>query len=442
MKPFRHPFNSPNRKATTMFWLIVTISWSLFLWDFYLSHRQYRVQKNAIKRPTEATGIISEEDYAKARLYAIDKHEFNLALSIYSQIENTITQSIIFASVTAVIETVLGLPWEYYLTFVIEEKHGFNKQTVPFFFKDKLKKLVVTTVIMAPILAAIIFIVEHGGPYFFVYVWIFLSLMIFVIFFYLVLYLQLLLTIYPEFIAPLFDKYVPLPDGELRTKIVGLAKKVNFPLTKIWVVQGSKRSAHSNAYMYGFWKNKRIVLYDTLLNEETNSKLKKLYNEVNEKNATKPNKLGTSDDEVVAVLGHELGHWSLSHSIYNLIITEANLLLLLVMFSYFYKARSLYEAFGFHDSTPTIIGLIIVFQFITAPYNEIISFLITMLTRRMEFAADAYSVKLGYGEKLCSALIKLGKDNLSLPVNDHLYSLFNHSHPPILERIQAARKMQ
>ncbi|VDD94938.1 unnamed protein product [Enterobius vermicularis] len=466
-----------------MLWVILTISWTAFIWDFYLNYRQYRIQKNTIARPHAAKDIISEEDYAKARSYAVDKHDFNLIYSMYSQVGETvilvselifffwrisgnltakigltnevsygfdsshlfllfgfsfIVQSVIFVTLVGLVETVLHLPWEYYLTFVIEEKHGFNKQTVSFFFKDKIKKLLVGLVIMAPVLAAVIYIVQHGGPYFFVYAWIFLSVVIF-----------LFLTIYPEFIAPLFDKYVPLPESELRKKIFALAKSVNFPLTKLWVVQGSARSAHSNAYMYGFWKNKRIVLYDTLLNEKNNELLKESIGsagDTGEEKKTEANDkrkdLGMSDDEVVAVLGHELGHWALYHSICNLVIAEANMLLMLLAFSWFYKAKSLYQAFGFYDSTPTVVGLIIVCQFVMTPYSELISFLVTVLTRKMEFAADKYSAKLGYADQLCDALIKLGKDNLLLPVDDHLYSMFNHSHPPILERIAAMKKSQ
>ncbi|EJW78914.1 peptidase family M48 containing protein [Wuchereria bancrofti] len=330
-----------------MFWLIVFITWSIFLWDFYLSARQYRVHRDTVKMPDEVGEIMSEEEYRKARIYRLDKHHFSFAYSIYSQLElmvilvfclpqivwnksgdfnlrfgftSEIAQTITFISLVSVIECLISIPWELYDTFVIEGKHGFNKQTLGFFLKDKIKKTLVSLFLMAPILAAIVYIVEHGGPYFFFYIWIFLSIVIF-----------LLMTVYPEFIAPLFDKYVPLPESELKQKIEKLAGSLNFPLKKLLVVHGSKRSAHSNAYLYGFWNNKRIVLYDTLFGEEMRAKLNETAcfpTENGEKSCDKGDeeikerKLGMQDDEVLAVLGHEFGHWALWHTVMQLLFSE------------------------------------------------------------------------------------------------------------------------
>ncbi|EJW81448.1 hypothetical protein WUBG_07644 [Wuchereria bancrofti] len=148
------------------------------------------------------------------------------------------------------------------------------------------------------------------------------------------------------------------------------------------------------------------------------------------------------DDEVLAVLGHEFGHWALWHTVMQLLFSEINLLLLLAIFAKFYRSTPLFHAFGFYDSKPTIIGFMIVFQYITAPYNELLSFFATIMSRRLEFAADHFSEKLGYGYELRKALIKLGRDNLVLPINDPLYSMFNHSHPPVLERIAALKKVK
>ncbi|VIO95621.1 Peptidase family M48 containing protein [Brugia malayi] len=450
-----------------MFWLIIFITWSIFFWDFYLSIRQYRVHRDAVKRPDEVSEIMSEEEYRKARIYRLDKHHFSFVYSIYSQLElmvilifylpqilwsksgnfnlrfgftSEIAQTITFISLVSIIECLMSIPWQLYDTFVIEEKHGFNKQTLGFFLKDKTKKTIISLFLMAPIVAAIVYIVERGGPYFFLYIWIFLSVVIF-----------LLMTVYPEFIAPLFDKYVPLPESELKQKIEKLARSLNFPLKKLLVVYGSKRSAHSNAYLYGFWNNKRIVLYDTLFGEEMRAKLKetacfpteneeKSYDKGDEE--IKERKLGMQDDEVLAVLGHEFGHWALWHAVIQLFFAEINLLLLLAIFAKFYQSTSLFHAFGFYDSKPIIIGFMIVFQYITAPYNELFSFLATIMSRRLEFAADHFSEKLGYGYELRKALIKLGKDNLVLPIDDPLYSMFNHSHPPVLERIAALKKVK
>ncbi|CAJ0593532.1 unnamed protein product [Cylicocyclus nassatus] len=433
-------------EASSLFALLLGTNWILFLWNYYLQYRQYDVHRRNDKRPKHVDALITEEEYAKARDYKLDKHHFSFAHDLFSQVWTTFIlvsgwlpwlwyacasyplHSVVFIAVNGLIDALIDLPWDMYDTFVIEDRHGFNKQTLGFYFTDKAKKWVLSLAIMAPVLLVIEWIVEHGGPYFFVYVWLFVSVVLF-----------LLLTIYPAFIAPLFDKYIPLPDGELKVAIEKLAASVDFPLTKLYVVYGSKRSAHSNAYMYGFWNNKRIVLYDTLLSGEEKEKVIKECAEAADEMNDKDKARGMSNDEVVAVLGHELGHWALWHTMINLIIAELNILLMLTVFAYFYRWKLLFQAFGFH-TTPTLVGLMLVFQYVMGLYNQITEVLMSIHSRRCEFGADEYAVKLGYGDKLISSLTKLGKDNLSLPIDDPLYSMCNHSHPPIPERIEAINK--
>ncbi|KAH7728345.1 Peptidase family M48 containing protein [Aphelenchoides avenae] len=463
---------------TEIFWSAFGFYWASTLWDIYLAYRQYRVHLTLEKRPDHVSKIISEEDYAKARSYALDNHRFGFIVSIFDHVftsvvlvfnivpalwqwsgslaesyygESEIVQSVVFVVASQLASTVIKLPFSLYRTFVIEQKHGFNKETLGFFVKDRIKKLVVSQLIVVPLVAVVIWIVHIGGRYFFVYVWAFLSLFTFV-----------MMWVYPEFIAPLFDKYTSLPDSKLKEKIEALAQKVEFPLTKLYVVQGSKRSSHSNAYMYGFWKNKRIVLYDTLLSKEMNDELKKILEEeeaakgkkTEAKEPSEENKegengseekkeekrLGMNDDEVVAVLGHELGHWKLSHTLKNLIIAEVTMLLELAFFAFCYRQTVIYEAFGF-STQPVVIGLYLV-SMISAPYHELLNLAMTFLSRYHEFQADSFSAELGYAPLLCSGLVKLGKDNLSMPVNDWLYSTVNHSHPPTTERIEALKKYQ
>ncbi|CAD5206575.1 unnamed protein product [Bursaphelenchus okinawaensis] len=450
---------------STIFYSIYSFNLAVFFWELYLSFRQYRLFRDTEKRPDHVSEIIDEADYDKARLYKLAKLRFGFVRDTIGKIissvvlfanimplfwessgnateaiygESEIIQSFLFTIYSSVFGIIVGLPFGIYENFVIEEQFGFNKQTVQFYLVDKLKKFAVTTVISIPLISILIWIVNAGGEYFFVYVWIFVSLVIFV-----------MMTIYPEYIAPLFDKFTPLPDSELKTKIEKLAASVEFPLTKLYVVEGSKRSSHSNAYMYGFWKNKRIVLYDTLLSEEMNQLLKetqaeekKPEKEEEKKELKKPEKrLGMKDDEVVAVLGHELGHWKLSHTLSNLAIAEVNLFLILVVFSYFYKSNNIYLAFGY-KAPAVLIGLTLITEYVLSAYNEIISVAMSFLSRYMEFSADRFSAKLGYTDLLCSSLIKLGKDNLSMPIDDPLYSLVHHSHPPIIERIAALKKTQ
>merc|ERR1712168_1385149 len=178
--------------------------------------------------------------------------------------------------------------------------------------KDQIKKFIVSQAITFPLLAAVMKIVYWGGDYFFVYLWAFV-----------VGFTLFMMIIYPEFIAPLFDKYTPLPEGELRTEIEALAASVEFPLYKLYVVEGSKRSSHSNAYFYGFYKFKRIVLFDTILELDERRKLKS-ENEDDEKEEEDESskKQGCSHPEILAVLGHELGHWKLNHVLKNIIIAQ------------------------------------------------------------------------------------------------------------------------
>jgi len=292
---------------------------------------------------------------------------------------------------------------------------------------------VVRQIIQTPILAGVIKIVLWGGDYFFVYLWMFAVLMT-----------LFLMTIYPDLIAPLFDKYTPMPEGQLKTEIETLAASICFPLYKLYVVEGSKRSSHSNAYFYGFFKFKRIVLFDTLLEESERKKLK-TEEDINkeEKVETEEKKaIGCNNREIVAVLGHELGHWSLNHVLKNIIIGQVQIFLMFALFAYLSKSSPLYQAFGFHDSQPVLIGLMIVLQYITAPYSALIGFLMSVLSRTFEFQADQFAAKLGHAEDLMSALVKLNNDNLGFPVYDWLYSAWHHSHPPLLQRIEALKKSQ
>ncbi|KAK2715377.1 hypothetical protein QYM36_010105, partial [Artemia franciscana] len=375
----------------------IHIKWLIETPDIFraklLEHKVYKENKEV---PKEVRVIIDEETFKKSREYGLDRSWFGMVAGTIKQCINTafvfywgqkylwraagnlvqlvgygseceIVHSIAFGFLANAVSTVLDLPFSIYNNFVIEEKHGFNKQTYGFYFKDKLKKFLVSEAISLPIVASVVWIVKNGGNFFFVYLWGFVTLVILA-----------LMTIYPDYIAPLFDKYTPLPDGDLKAKIESLAASIDFPLYKLYVVEGSKRSSHSNAYFYGFFKNKRIVLFDTLLEESEAAKIREASPESEAKkesekqdgsgkNETK--KTGCTTDEVLAVLGHELGHWKLNHVLKNIIITEANLFLLFLVFNSLFKYKPLYVGFGFDEETPVFIGLYIVMSYILAPYN-------------------------------------------------------------------------
>ncbi|XP_030850470.1 CAAX prenyl protease 1 homolog [Strongylocentrotus purpuratus] len=464
-----------------IFWAIFTFMWIVYVWETYLSHRQRNVYRNTKDVPSSLKDVIDNETFEKARLYGLDKSSFGFWHGIYEQIESSIilvlggipylwmmagrvtghfgfgqeyeiTQSLAFMLLASVFSTFVGLPWVLYSTFVIEERHGFNKQTLGFFFKDQVKKYILMQLISLPILSGLLYIIKIGGQYFFIYAWVFtLVISLF------------LITVYADYIAPLFDKFTPLPEGDLRTKIEELAKSIDFPLYKLYVVEGSKRSSHSNAYFYGFFKNKRIVLFDTLLEdykpavteekktdeEETKpadaegdgeEEQKVDEEKKTEEEGEKKKKTGCNTEEVLAVLAHELGHWKLGHNLKNLIISQVNILLCLFLFALLIERTEFFNAFGFYDAYPTLIGLLIIFQFIFSPYNEVLSFCMTVLTRRFEFQADAFAKSLQRASYLRMALIKLHKDNLGFPVADWLFSAVHYSHPPLLERLAALGK--
>jgi len=464
---------------------VIGFSWVMYFWEMYLSHRQRRLYRSTTSVPVELKDTIDDETFQKARAYSIDKSVFGFWNGLYGQSEGTavlllggipflwgvsgdllahfeyssdyeILHSAAFTLLATLWSTLTGLPWSLYSTFVLEEKHGFNKQTLKFYVKDKIKKLLVGQAIGLPILSLLLYIIKAGGSFFFVYAWLF------------VLITSLfMMTIYPDFIAPLFDRYDRLPDGDLRTGIEKLAASIEFPLTKLYVVDGSTRSNHSNAYFYGFFKNKRIVLFDTLMEsytplkkegeslvaaaeqeaeqvgegaeskeEETKDEVEE---EAKEETPAKKKQKGCSDDEVVAVLGHELGHWKCNHVLKNMITSQINIFLCFAVFGLLVHEQRLYDAFGFFDTRPVYIGLIIIFQFIFAPYNELLSFLMTCISRKFEFEADEFAVGLGKGKLLVSALLKLNNDNLGFPVADRLFSAWHYSHPPLLERLAALK---
>ncbi|KTF94813.1 hypothetical protein cypCar_00000543 [Cyprinus carpio] len=448
-----------------IFYAVLVFSWTVYIWEAYLAYRQRKIYSTTTHVPTELGKIMDSETFEKSRLYQLDKSNFGFWSGLYSEAEGTlilllggipflwkvsgiltarfgfgpeyeISQSLVFLMLATLFSALTGLPWSLYSTFVIEEKHGFNQQTVGFFLKDALKKFAVTQCILLPVTSLLLYIIKIGGDYFFIYAWLF-TLIVSLI----------LVTIYADYIAPLFDKFTPLPDGELKSEIESMSKSIYFPLTKIYVVEGSKRSSHSNAYFYGFFKNKRIVLFDTLL--EDYSPLNKSgekepgTGEENEAagNESKPKpknkKQGCSNPEVLAVLGHELGHWKLGHTVKNIVISQMNSFLCFFLFAVLIGRKELFMAFGFHDTQPTLIGLMIIFQFIFSPYNELLSFCLTVLSRRFEFQADAFARNMGRSSELYSALIKLNKDNLGFPVADWLFSMWHYSHPPLLERLRA-----
>ncbi|TYI00004.1 hypothetical protein ES332_A11G104100v1 [Gossypium tomentosum] len=400
----------------------------MYLFETYLDLRQHA----ALKLPTlpkTLEGVISQEKFEKSRAYSLDKshfhfvHEF-VTILIDSAIlffgilpwfwkksgtflpliglneENEILHTLSFLAGVMIWSQITDLPFSLYSTFVIEARHGFNKQTIWLFFRDLIKGICLAIVLGPPIVSAIIVIVQNGGPYLAIYLWAFMFVLSLV-----------MMTIYPVLIAPLFNKFTPLPEGELRLKIEKLASSLKFPLKKLFVVDGSTRSSHSNAYMYGFFKNKRIVLYDTLIQQCKN------------------------DEEIVAVIAHELGHWKLNHTMYSFIAVQILTFLQFGGYTLVRNSSDLFWSFGF-DTQPVLIGLII-FQHTVIPLQHLVSFGLNLVSRSFEFQADAFAKKLGYGSALRAGLVKLQEENLSAMNTDPWYSAYHYSHPPLVERLAA-----
>jgi len=319
----------------------------------------------------------------------------------YFRVEGEIGISLIFLLLVTVIGMVTSLPFELYSTFRIEKKHGFNKMTSSLFVSDKMKGLVLTIAIGGPFTALLLKIIQIGGDKFYLYVWAFMS--VFSIF---------MMTIYPLVIMPMFNKYDTLPDGELKKSIYTLADKVKYPLTNLFVMDGSKRSSHSNAFMFGFGSNKRIVLFDTLLDQ-------------------------VSNQEILAILGHELGHWKLGHTLSNFVITQLYTGAMFYGFSLCFKSLELFSAFGFstQESIPSIIALLVYTQTLWAPVDKCLSFILTVFSRHNEFGADEFSLNMDMSRDLQSGLCKIHLENLGAMCPDKLYSAYHYSHPPLVERL-------
>ncbi|KAJ0974435.1 hypothetical protein J5N97_016400 [Dioscorea zingiberensis] len=400
----------------------------MYIFETYLDIRQH----SALKLPTlpkALQGVVSQDKFERSRAYSLDKSRFHFvreAISIVMSttilycgvlpwlwknsgdlvghcglnVDNEIIHTLSYLGGVMIWSQITDLPFSLYSTFVIEARHGFNKQTLRLFFLDIFKGICLSILIGPPIVAAIIIIAQNGGPYLAIYLWVFMFVISLI-----------MLTLYPLVIAPLFNKFTPLPEGELKEKIEKLSASLKFPLKKLFVVDGSTRSSHSNAYMYGFFKNKRIVLYDTLIQQCKN------------------------DEEIVAVIAHELGHWKLNHTMYSFIAVQILTLLQFGGYTFIRNSKDLFHSFGF-DSQPVIIGFII-FEYTVMPIQHLVNFGLNLVSRAFEFQADAFAKKLGYSAALRAGLVKLQEENLSSMNTDPWYSAYHYSHPHLVERLAA-----
>lgn len=397
--------------------------------ETYLSmrNRAYYRDKSKQENAKKILGI-SDEEFDKILSYTEDKYMFakatgwfhtlvvfaflilggftfveRIAKSMASELGTSeIWTGLAFFAVLGFVNALYAIPFDLYQTFKIEEKHGFNRQTVKGFFADKVKGTVLSVILGGAFLALILWTMDSGA-YWWVYAWAATAL-----------FGMLVSWLYPTLLAPLFNKFSPLPEGDLKEQIYELAKKVEFRTSGIYIMDASKRSSHGNAYFTGIFGEKRIVLFDTLLES-------------------------LSPQEIVAVLAHELGHFKLHHVRTGLLRSILIMGLLFFVMSLCKPLEVFYQAFGFAGVSNY--GAIVVFSLWYGIVGFVFTPLQAWLSQRNEFAADAFAKKnIDTYETLSNALVKLGKRNQSMPLTDPKFSFFYYSHPPLLERLSALKK--
>ena len=317
---------------------------------------------------------------------------------------STISTGLFFFGILFIASDFISTPFSVYHQFVIEERFGFNKMSYKTFILDKLKGYLLTIILGGLILSVLLFFFEKTGDLAWLYSWGIIGL-----------FMILIQPLFTTVIAPMFNKFTPLEEGELRTNIENYAKKVKFPLSRIDVMDGSRRSSKSNAYFSGFGKQKRIALFDTLIEKHSN-------------------------EEMVAILAHEVGHYKKHHIKIGLLISILHTGILFWLLSLFIDNPGLFEAFKMEQIS--IYAGFTFFMILYSPIELVISVFMNALSRRNEFQADSYSaVTTKHPEDLIEGLKNLSVSNLG-NLTPHPFSvLLDHSHPPILNRIAALRKI-
>lgn len=409
---------------TTLFFVILFIIVADFLLDRYIDF--LNTTRWSDKLPDEVQDIYDEEKYARQQAYQRENYRFGLITSCLNFIlvlamllffgfayineiaANVSTHpaiwAMVFFGILMLAAEVINLPFGLYDTFVIEEKYGFNKTTLRTFFFDKLKGWILSAIIGGGLLSLVIWIYRSTGSWFWLTAWGVLA--VFSVF---------MSMFYSNLIVPLFNKQTPLSEGELRNAISEFAEKVGFKLDNIFVIDGSKRSTKANAYFTGLGTKKRIVLYDTLIDEMTT-------------------------DEIVAVLAHEIGHYKKKHIIQGLFLGLLQTGILLFLFSVFIESPEISRALGVTEPNFHI-GLI-VFSILYSPVSMITGLALNILSRHNEYQADAFAAQNYSAAPLASALKKLSVKNLSNLTPHPAYVFFNYSHPPLLQRLDHLHKFE
>lgn len=374
--------------------------------------------------PQELEGYYDSDKYRKSQEYIRTRTRFHIFRSTFSltvlllfwflggfnQLDlmvrswgfSTVINGLCYIGILVLLSSLISLPFDLYSTFGIEERFGFNKTTISTFVMDRVKGLILMAILGGAALAVILWLFESAGSPAWLYCWIAVTL-----------FTLIMQFIAPVWILPLFNKYTPLPDGELKRAISDYAKSVRFDFKDIFVVDGSKRSSKANAFFTGFGKNKRIALFDTLVADQ-------------------------SVPEIVSVLAHEVGHYKKKHVVWGMVLGILHNGFLFFLLSFFIRSPELASAF-YMDHVSVYAGLVF-FGLLYEPISLVLSIFVNLLSRHNEYQADQYSVETTENpEFLVSALKKMSVNNLSSLTAHPLYVFLNYSHPPLNHRIQAIR---
>lgn len=404
--------------AITLFYILIGILIVNFAVDQILDYLNAKHFSDAI--PQELKDVYDEEEYKKSQLYKKTNYQFSIISSTFSLItillffyldgfqfvdnlartisSNSILIALLFFSIIILGSDLISLPFSYYKIFVIEEKFGFNKTTRKTFFLDKIKGWLMTAVVGGSILTLIIWFYQITGKHFWIYTWIAVAL--FTVF---------MNMFYSKLIVPLFNKQKPLEEGELKDNITAYANSVGFKLQNIFVIDGSKRSTKANAYFSGFGKQKRITLFDTLIND-------------------------LNTDEIVAVLAHEVGHYKRKHIIFNLISSILLMGVIFYVLSLFVNYPLMSQSLGV--SIPSFHVGLIAFGILYTPISEVTGLFMNILSRKFEYQADNYAKETYNSKPLIAALKKLNKNSLSNLTPHPAYVFIHYSHPTLLQRVK------
>jgi STE24 endopeptidase len=409
-------------QPTTLFYILISILVISFIIDKILDTINAKHFDDKI--PIKLTDVYDEDEYKKSQAYKKTNLKFSNLTSLFSILltlvfffadgfkfvdnfarsctDHPILVALIFFGVIILGSDILTTPFSYYKTFVIEEKFGFNKSTKKLFWLDKLKGWLMSILLGGGILSLIIWFYQLTGTNFWLYAWILVA--VFSLF---------MNMFYAKLIVPLFNKQTLLEDGELKTAIEKYAKKVGFTLNNVFVIDGSKRSTKANAYFSGFGSQKRITLFDTLIND-------------------------LETDEIVAVLAHEVGHYKRKHIIFNLVSSILLTGLTLYILSLFINSPLLSEALGV--TVPSFHIGMIAFGILYSPISEITGLFMNYMSRKFEYQADNYAKETFAAQPLITSLKKLSKNSLSNLTPHKAYVFMHYSHPTLLERIENLEK--